>query len=70
MSYKDAIDQNLFKAALAAKGMTQEDLANRLGMSRNSLSNKIKKGGDFRKDEIVKMYEIFGKKVVDAFLFN
>lgn len=70
MSYKDTIDQNLFRAALAAKGMTQEDLANKLNISRNSLTLKIKKGGDFRKNEIIKMYEIFGKKTVDAFLFN
>lgn len=63
-------DINLFKAALAAKGMTQEDLAKELGISRNSLVYKIKKGGDFRVKEIKILYKIFSKKVTDAFLYN
>lgn len=70
MNYKDTVNQNLFKAALAAKGMTQEELAKKLNISRNSLILKIKRGGDFRKDEILIMYQIFGKKTVDSFLFN
>lgn len=61
---------NLFKAALASKGMTQDDLAKILEISRNTLRLKVKRNGDFRTSEIAIMREIFGKKVVDAFLFN
>lgn len=64
------MNENLFNAALASKGMTREDLAKKLEISRNSLLNKIKRGGDFRKNEIIAMHKIFGKKVVDGFLFN
>lgn len=64
------MDINLYKAALASKGMTQEDLAKKLGISRNCLINKINRNMDFRRAEILKMHRIFGKKVVDAFLFN
>ncbi len=67
---KYRFDRNLFNAALAAKGMTQENLAKRLGLSRNSLINRLKNNGSFNTEEIIKMYEIFGKKVVDAFLFS
>lgn len=63
-------NENLYKAALAAKGMTQEELAKRLDISRNSLILKIKRGGDFRVKEIKIMYSIFSKKVVDAFLYD
>ena len=63
-------DINLFKAALASKGMTQDDLAKKLNISRNTLRLKIKRGGDFRTNEIAVLYKIFTKKIVDAFLFN
>lgn len=63
------MNENLFNAAMAAKGMTREDLAQKLSISRNSLTLKIKRGGDFRRDEIATMYQIFGKKSVDAFLY-
>ena len=61
---------NLFKAALASKGMTQDDLAKKLNISRNTLRLKIKRGGDFRTNEIAILYKIFTKKIVDAFLFD
>lgn len=67
---KYQFDRNLFNAALASKGMTQENLAKKLSLSRNSLLNRLKNNGAFNKEEIIKMYEIFGKKVVDAFLFS
>ncbi len=65
----EEMNENLFNAAMAAKGMTREDLAQKLSISRNSLTLKIKRGGDFRRDEIATMYQIFGKKSVDAFLY-
>ena len=61
---------NLFKAALASKGMTQDDLAKKLNISRNTLRLKIRRGGDFRTNEITILYKIFTKKIVDAFLFD
>ena len=63
-------DRNLFNAALAAKGMTQEELAKKLHISRNSLINKLKNNGNFNVNEIMGLYEVFGKKIVDAFLFS
>lgn len=66
---KDSMDVNLFNAALATKGMTREELAKKLGITPFSLYQKVKRGGDFRKNEILILYSIFSKKVVDAFLF-
>lgn len=71
MTYqKYKFDRNLFNAALAMKGLTQQDLAKKLGITRNTLINKLMDNGRFNVDEIVKMYQIFGKKTVDGFLFN
>lgn len=63
------MDRNLFKAALAAKGMTQKELAEKLGISGNTLRLKLNKGGDFKRDEIACLYQLFSKEVGDGFLY-
>ncbi len=64
------MDKNLYKAALASKGMTQKELAKKLGISANTLRLKVNAGGDFRREEIAIMYKIFSKKVTDSFLYT
>lgn len=64
------MDKNLYKAALASKGMTQKELAKKLGISANTLRLKVNADGDFRREEIAIMYQIFSKKVTDSFLYT
>lgn len=64
------MNKNLYLAALASKGMTQEDLAKKLEISTNTLRLKIQRKGDFKRSEIVVLYQLFGKKVVDSFLYE
>ena len=51
------IDKNALKAAIVAKGLTQADLAERLGISRKTLYDRIAKGV-FDSDEINEMIKI------------
>lgn len=48
------LNVNELKAAMARKGMTQQDLAKALGIAPKTLFNKIKKGV-FNSDEIKQM---------------
>lgn len=49
--------RNEFKAILAREGKTQGDVAKYLGISENTMSNKLKKGV-FGSDEIEKMIKL------------
>lgn len=49
---------NELKGKLTAKGMTQKELADKLGITQNTLRAKMQKGV-FGSDEIEKMMEIF-----------
>ncbi len=51
------LDVNAFKAALASKGYTQAQLAEKIGISPRTLSNRIK-SGDFGSVEIKKISEV------------
>ena len=62
---------NEFNAMLARKGLTKDELAKLLGISRDSLYRKIANDGKFVRSEITKMIEIFGiEDVVRALFYN
>lgn len=46
-----------FKIALLRKGLTQKDLAKRIGMTEQTLTRKIKRGV-FGTDEVVKIADV------------
>lgn len=46
-----------FRAALARKGMTRKELAEMLGINEVTLYRKLKRGGDFTREEINTMIE-------------
>lgn len=46
-------DTNKLKAAIALKGMTAGDLADKIGMSRQSISYKMNNIREFRVKEII-----------------
>ena len=50
-------DTNKLKAALALKGMTAGDLADMIGMSRQSISYKMNNIREFRVKEIIAISE-------------
>lgn len=50
-------DTKKLKAALALRGMTAGDLADRIGMSRQSISYKMNNIREFRVKEIVSIAE-------------
>lgn len=47
------------RGIIVAKGMTQEQVANRIGMSSKTFYNKMKKGV-FGTDEVLAMVELLG----------
>ena len=51
------VDVNKLKAAMVAKGYTQNDLANKLNLSNRTLYNRFQKGV-FGSDEIEKLMVI------------
>ena len=46
-----------FRAALARKGMTRKELAEMLGINEVTLYRKLKRDGDFTREEINTMIE-------------
>ena len=57
-------------ALIAEKGLTKIKLAELLKISPVTLHRKIDRSGNFSKEEIVKLIEIFGKEQVLALFFN
>lgn len=51
------LNTNEFKAAIARKGLTQKDVAENLGFSTRTLSNRISKGV-FGSDEIESLMKL------------
>lgn len=51
---------NLIRAKMKEKGFTQEEVAQKIGISGNSLSRKILGKRDFRLSEIKALCEILG----------
>ncbi len=54
---ENMLDVNAFKAALTKKGYTQAQLAEKIGISSRTLTNRIKTG-DFGSVEIKKISEV------------
>jgi len=66
------LNKNLFKAAMAKAGYTQERLAERIGVSSNTLSSRICGTSPFNTDEIDAICDVLGinrnSDKVDIFL--
>ncbi len=52
------VNRNLLKAAIARAGMTQEKLAERIGISANTLSKRMLGSSPFNTDEIDMICEV------------
>jgi len=63
-------NKNEFNAMLARKGLTRSDLAEKLGMRRETLYRRIANEGNFTYSEICTLIEIFGKDEVVNALFS
>ena len=68
------LNANLFKAAIVRNGLTQGELARRMGISQNTLSSRITGATPFTVDEIDKACEILDlnscDEVCSIFLAN
>ena len=53
-------DRRRFKAALAIKGMTMRELAEKLDIAESTLHRKIDADGNFTRKEINKIIKILG----------
>ncbi len=54
------INSRLLKAAIVEKGMTQSDVAKKIGISYQSLSDKINNKTNFRVDEVTMLCAVLG----------
>lgn len=68
------MNKYLLKSKIVASGMTQEEVAKKISISGNSLSNKINGKTLFNTKEIVELCKILSindlKEKVDIFLSN
>ena len=62
-------NKNEFNAMLVRRGMTKEELAEKLGMRRETLYRRIKSGSFYAK-EIAILIDLFGKDDVCRALFS
>ena len=62
------IDRNGLKAAIVAKGLTQSDMAEALGMSRKTFYDRMAKGV-FGSDEIFEMMKLLDIQNPTAIFF-
>lgn len=67
---KNMFNKLKLDALIAEKGLTKVKLAELLNINPVTLHRKIDRSGDFSKDEIVKLIEIFGKEQVLTLFFN
>lgn len=51
------VNKNEFRSAVAKVGLTHEELAKRIGMSKNTLSSKLNGKGYFNTEQIDKICE-------------
>lgn len=60
-----------FNAMIAEKGYNKTKLAKEMGITRNTLLRKLDRQGDFNKDELQALINIFGlDKVIKVFFTN
>lgn len=66
------LNRNLLRAAMAARGYTQEGLAKKIGISANTLSSRLLGTSSFNVDEIDKICEVLcitsNEQKIDIFL--
>ncbi|MBP3554014.1 MAG: helix-turn-helix transcriptional regulator [Clostridia bacterium] len=58
------LNKNKLKGAIVSAGMTQKELASRIGMSENGFSSKLAGKSSFDASQIVKICDILG--ITDA----
>ena len=66
----NGFSKNDFKAELVRKGLTSKELAKMLNLNETTLNRKVSNNGSFTRDEMVKLFEIFGKDTALNFLFK
>lgn len=54
------INSKLLKAAIVEKGMTQLDVSKKIGISYQSLNDKINNKTDFKVDEVSRLCSVLG----------
>jgi len=54
------LDKNKFRGAVAGAGLTHYELAERIGISKNTLSSKINGKGCFDTEQIDRICEVLG----------
>lgn len=54
-----------FKMFIASKGMTQLEVADYLGITFQSLSNKARGKTPWKWREVMKLKELFGQEIID-----
>jgi len=59
----------LFEAMLSKRGVSKEDVAKYLGISRSSLYRRLQNGGEFTAVEIRQLINFFGREEVLGCLF-
>ena len=60
---------SLFKEAMKSNGLSLGELAAKLNISRTTLWRKVHSDGDFTRNEICELYQIFGDGLAQSFLF-
>lgn len=61
--------KNKFRAAFIEKGMSMQDVANALGISKCTLYRKINGESDFFREEILKVKNMLDRENVDDIFF-
>lgn len=49
-------DERRFRAQLVLKGLSMEDVAEKLGINTETFRRKVRRGGDFTRDEMVAQF--------------
>lgn len=62
-------DRNLLKSELVYKGLTLEDLAKRLGLSKGTVSKKVNGVSEWTLSEIQKIGSVVGEDKIVAIFF-
>ena len=63
------LDEKKFAIALVNKGITKQQLAKELGISREALRRRVR-NKSFTLSDVIALRAIFGKETADGFLFE
>lgn len=61
--------ENEFYGLLGKYRITKKELASKLNISIPTLNSRLEEQGNFTRDEIVKLFEVFSKEEVEKVLF-